>query len=192
MGMYGALYGGGGGSSQPSSPALGIETTPEAIRDRIIDVITAITPRSLIGDRFRRYRNELGGRFQRWAESNAAGCLRCVQVRRIRQRNSAEVTNTDFAELRCSFLISVSYSQTHRFGDDAALDRDDVIDEDIYDIDQAIGMNGRANFAPPYPDACWRQEGNGETSRIGETIEGDDVDIAQIFVSYSYRRALLP
>lgn len=173
---------------QPSSPALGIETTPDEIRDRIITIIEGLTPRSSSSDRFRKYRNEGKGQFVPWAEANATGARRRFQVRRVAQREHAEVSNSDFEELKCTFAVIVAYPQTHRDGPDAALDRDDAIDQDLFDIDQAIGMNGRANFAPPYPDACWRDEGNGEESRIGETIEGNGVDFGQIFVSYSYRR----
>lgn len=175
-------------SGPAASPALGIETTPEAIRDRIITVIESLTPRHDVGVRFARFRNEGRGDLDAWVVANAAGAHRRFQVRRIRQRDGAEVSNSDFEEVRCTFAVRIAYPQTHRWGGDAALDRDDVIDADLYDIDQAIGMNGRPNFSPPYPDACWRENGNGEESRIGETRELDGVDVAEIFVSYSYRR----
>jgi len=176
------------GLGQPASPALDVSTTPAAIRDRIIDVISGLTPTTVSGDLFRPFRNERDGAFQRWTLANAAACRRRFQVRRIGGTDSAEISNSDFEELRCTFRIMVAYPQTHRDGEDAALDRDDAIDADMKQIDQAIGMNGRANLAPPYPDACWREEGNGETSGIvDETIELEGVDIAVMFVSYSYR-----
>lgn len=173
-----------------ASPAFANTTTAQAIRDRMIAVIEGITPRSLAGDRFRRYRNEGAGKFRPWALAFPGSARRRFQVRQIGDREEPSVSNGDFEERVVSFLVLVAYPQTHRDGPDAALDRDDAIDDDTLDIDYAIGANGRGNFAPPYPDACWHPEGNGESSRIAEIDEDQPgVDFAQIYVSYAYRRA---
>jgi hypothetical protein len=189
-GWLGGSSSGGGGGGSTTSPALGIETTAEAIRDRIIAVIAGLVPKTVAGDIFRAYRNEGGGDFQAWAEGNATGCRRRFQVRQLRDRRAPDISNTDFEERMVTFRILVAYPQTHRDGPAAALDRDDALDSDMMQIEHAIGMCGRANLAPPYPDACWRLEGNGEQSRIAETIEGAVVDIGVMYASYAYRRAM--
>jgi hypothetical protein len=148
------------GAAAVVTPALGIETTAEAIRDRIIAVIAGLVPKTVAGDIFRAYRNEGGGDFQAWAEGNATGCRRRFQVRQLRDRRAPDISNTDFEERMATFRILVAYPQTHRDGPGAALDRDDALDSDMMQIEHAIGMCGRANLAPPYPDACWRLEGN--------------------------------
>lgn len=189
MSWFGKWFGGAsGGTTQPSSPALAILTTPKSIRDRIIALIEALTPDAATGDRFHAFRNDRDGAFQKWALANAAGCRRRFEVRRIDDIGGAAVSNSDYEELMCTFRVQISYPQTNRDGEFGALGRDDTIDQDVFKIDKAIGMNGRANFAPPYPDACWRDEGNGERSRIGATLELDGIDIAEIYVSYSYLR----
>jgi hypothetical protein len=178
------------GSTTVVSPALGNETTAEAIRDRIIAVIGGLTPKTIATDRFIAFRNERDGAFQAWAEANPTGCRRRFQVRQLRDRRAPDISNTDFEERMVTFRILVAYPQSHRDGPGAALDRDDALDSDMMQIEHAIGMCGRANLAPPYPDACWRLEGNGEPSRIAETIEGAGVDIGVMYASYTYRRAM--
>lgn len=175
------------------APALNVATTPEAIRDRIIDVIAALTPTRLSSDRFIPFRNERDGNFEKWAKAHAAGCRRRFQVRRIKRVDPPTVSNNDVVELITTMRILVAYPQTHRDGEDAALDRDDTLDADMMQIDKAIGMAGRQNLSAPYPDACWRLEGNGETSRIDTPIFDDEagIDYGVIVTSYSYRRALL-
>lgn len=188
MTWFGRWFGATGGGN--SSPALGLATTPDLIRDRIIAVITALTPHTVAGDRFRPYRNEGGGDFQAWAEANAVGCRRRFQVRRYGVSEPPDVSNEDFEERNVTFRILVAYPQTHRDGAGAALDRDDAMDADMFQIDHAIGMCGRANLSPPYPDACWQPSANGVTSEITDPIDGRGVDFVQIFVSYSYRRSV--
>lgn len=189
-GWYGQWYGDPGVTLQPSSPALALATTAESIRDRIIAVIVALTPSLLASDLYVEYRNELGADFRDWCEDNPAAALRKFQVRRIADASPAEVSNSDHEERIVSFRVLVAYPQTHRYGGDNASDRDDVMDADQMKIDYAIGMCGRANLAPPYPDACWRGSGNGETSGIRARIEGDDVDFVEIVVSYAYQRTM--
>ena len=194
MSLYGPLYGSStssGGGTAPVSPALGIETTASSIRARIITVITGLVPASVPGDLFRPFRNERDGVFQTWAQGNATGCRRTFQVRTIGEDDAPLVSNADFEERMVTFRVLVAYPQTHRDGALGALDRDDSLDEDGKQIEHAIGMCGRANLAPPYPDACWRADGNGERSRIAPMIDGAGVDFLQIFASYSYRRTML-
>ncbi len=154
-------------------------------------MIEGLTPSNVSGDVFRRFRNDRDGAFQKWAETTTTGCRRRFQVRRIADVETPEVSNTDHEGWMCTFRVLVAYPQINRDGPDGALDRDDAMDSDQHQINKAIGMDGRANLAPPYPDAAWRQEGNGERSRITEPIEGDGVDFVQIILSYSYLRTMV-
>lgn len=163
-------------------------TTAEAIRDRILTVIEALTPSSLSADKFRRYRNEGGADFVSWCEANPAAAFRRVQVRSSGAVQSPAVSNTDVEEHVASFLVIVAYPQTSRSGRDAALDRDDLIDADAHSIDNAIGMRGTANFRTPYPDAWWSSPGEGAEH---VTVErGDGVDFLTMRVDYRYHRAV--
>lgn len=168
-----------------ATPAVAtITTTPGAIRDRIYAVIEGLTPRSLTSDRFVRYRNELGADFSKWALAHPAACRRRFQVRKSGDVREAEVSNSDIEERRVTFKVLRAYPQTHRDGPDAAMDRDDAIDDDSDQIEYAIGMTGRANFAyPTYPDACWVEQ------TMPETDDLDGVDIVEMTFSYLYKRA---
>ena len=158
-------------------------TTPAAIRDRALTVIEALVPGSLSADRFRRYRNEDDGDFRAWAESNPAGCLRRVQVRTTGATETPPVSNFDHEEHQVTLEVTVAYPQTHRYGEDAALDRDDVIDQDAFQIDKAIGMQGGANFTPATSaDACWI----GGSPRDIERGEG--VDFLVLVMVFIYKR----
>lgn len=158
-------------------------TTPAAIRDRAITVIEALTPGTLSADRFRKYRNEGDGDFRAWTETNPAGCLRRVQVRTTGATETPPVSNFDFEEHQVTLTVTVAYPQTARFGADQSLDRDDVIDQDAFQIDKAIGMQGGANFTPATnADACWIAGSPREIER------GDGVDFLVLVFVYIYKR----
>lgn len=136
-------------------------TTAAAIRDRIITVITALTPTSHAGDGFRAYREEHNVPFETWATENP-------QLRRFSVRDGGGyippvVSNTDVVRREVEFEILVCYPATHRYGDDAALAMDDVIEEDMNQIENAVGLHGSANFTSPHADACWS---SGTASRV--------------------------
>jgi hypothetical protein len=144
-------------------------TTAEAIRARIITVIVDLTPASDAGVDFTPFRNELAANFRRWADQNAASAHRRFQVRDIGEDSPPDVSNTDVESRRVTYEIVIAYPQTHRWGADAALDRDDVMSQDQHQIEHAIGLTGRANFSGSYPDACWVE---GSTEReIGDACD---------------------
>lgn len=187
MGLYGPLYGdsgsSSGGGSGGTSPALGIETTAESIRDRAIAVIEGLVARVIGTDRFVAYRNEYGADFRHAAEAYPTKAWRWFQVRDDGNDEPPAVSNTDFEERKITLVVLVAYQQNHRAGPDNALDRDDAMSADQHQIEHAIGMCGRANFAPPNPDACWR---SGRTTRI----VGNGVDFLEITQTMSFRRAM--
>lgn len=164
-----------------SSPALGNETTEEAIRDRAIALIALIAPHINAGDAFNPFRNPRAADFYAEMEAAPASAVRRYQVRTSGNGGPPEVSNSDFEEMPVTLTILVAYPQIHRWGSDNALDRDDVIESDRKLIQKAIGIYGRANFSPPHPDACWRS-GNYQTIRGGR-----GVDYLEIVQAMTYR-----
>lgn len=157
-------------------------TTPEPIRDRIIAVIAALTPTSDSSVPFRAYRNEGGADFQGWAEANTTAALRRFQVRLTGSSTVPEVSNTDYEEHTLIASILIAYPQFHRWGAANALDRDDVMDQDAFQVDKAVGMLGGANFTSPHADACW-QDG-----AVMEHVRGQACDFVQFQMTYTYKR----
>lgn len=145
-------------------------TTAAAIRDRIVALIEALTPTSLVGDRFRESRNEGAAAFAAWCEGpGKAAAWRRFQVRSTGEFQSPVVSNTDVELHYVTFEVRVAYPQTHRAGRAAALDRDDVMREDQVLIESTIGLRGYANFASPHPVASWVE---GSTTReVGEGVD---------------------
>lgn len=156
--------------------------TPQTIRDRAIAVIEALTPTSDTGVKFRAYRNEGGADMQDWAEKNPAACRRRFQVRTVGNTFTPPISNTDGEEHQVTLNVLVAYPQNGRDGKKQALDRDDTLDEDAFQIDKAIGMLGRANFSHPHPDACWI-----EGAPIARIV-GVAVDFIEFVLTYIYRR----
>lgn len=170
-------------ATAPVFPVLATATTAESIRDRALDVIEDLIPEILAGDRFIRYRNESGADFRAHARANPQNMWRRVQVRHDGSGVPPPVSNTDVTEQRIQLEVIVAYQQHHRAGPDNALDRDDVMDIDRHQIEDAVGMHGRQNFSPPYPDACWVMDGS--TSEV-ERDEG--VDFVVIKQTMIFRR----
>ena len=157
-------------------------STPSAIRDRALTVIEALTPTSDSALKFKRYRNEGGADFQSWAEEHPAACRRRFQVRTTGGSVVPEVSSQDVEEHRVTLLALIAYPQTNRDGTAGALDRDDTLDEDAFQIDKAIGMLGKANFTDPYADATWIEGG------VSDRIEGAAVDFVELQLTYIYKR----
>ncbi len=162
-------------------------STPEAIRDRMIAVIEALTPTSDVRVPYRRYRNEGGANFQGWAEKNPTAARRRFQVRTAGRTTTPAVSNTDIEQHEVEVTITLAYPQTGRDGPDQALDRDDTADVDQFQIDRACGMLGKANFFSPYPDATWIE------GVPGERIEGETCDFIELrYVMIYFRARALP
>lgn len=157
-------------------------STPEAIRDRAITVITALTPASGSDVKFVAYRNEGGADFRAWAEQNPDACRRRFQVRSRGGTETPPVSNTVIDEHQVTLTVLVAYPQTGRDGAGQALDRDDTLDADAFQIDKAIGMLGAANFTPSTADACWI------SGSPADREEGDGVDFLVLELTYLYWR----
>jgi hypothetical protein len=150
--------------AEETAPNDATATTSEAIRDRIITVIKELAPISDTALSFEPFRNELAGNFRKWADGNATAAHRRFQVRDVGKDQPPDITNTDVEARLVTFEITIAYPQTHRWGGDNTLDRDDVMSQDQHQIEHNIGASARENFTPPtYPDAYWRE---GETTRV--------------------------
>jgi hypothetical protein len=170
---------GGGGAN----PYLASATTAAAIRDRIIAVIEALAPGPLASNPYIGSRNEYGADFEDWARSNPDGAFRRFQVRDTGEQAPPEVSNTNLEWRSVTFEIVVAYPQSHRTGPQNALDRDDIMSADQHQIEQAIGVNGYANFIDPSPNACWV---SGSTDRD----ISDPVDFLVIKQTMGFWRAM--
>jgi hypothetical protein len=159
-------------------------TTPAEIRDRAIAVIAALTPQTDPHLTFRPYRNEGGADFRAFCEANPSACTRRFQARTVGGSVVPLVSNMDTEEHEATLEVTIAYQQAHRWGD-SALERDDVADQDVFEIDQAIGMLGKANFSPPFADATWHPDNDGVPDR--DAING--VEFVTMRVRYFYFRS---
>lgn len=144
-------------------------TTAEAIRDRILDVLEALTPRALSEYAFLRHQEDGDGDFVTWVETYPQSCLRRVHVRQVSDEGP-ETTAGDVAWVRVMFEIAIAYPHSNAYGTDSGLDRDDVIEQDTDQIKHAVGEWGAGRFVSPYPEATW--EGGDESVAI---VNGADV-----------------
>lgn len=158
-------------------------TTAAAIRDRISTVVTALTPTLLSSDRFRESRNEYAANFREWVLGSPAGAFRRFQVRDIGEDTPADSSNTTEELRAATYEVVIAYPQTHRYGDQAALDRDDVMSADQHQIETAIGMRGTSNFTSSNPNAAWV---SGSTARE----VGDGVDFLVITQTMRFWRTM--
>lgn len=154
-------------------------TTQAAIRDQCILMIAAIAPRSNSGDKFVAYPSNADGEFVPWAESTPDGAFRRFFVRATGSDKPVEVSNTDIETHYTELEVMVAYPKTARTGTRGALDRDDVIDQDRFLIEHAIGLLGAANFVTPA--ATYR----GHTVKIDRTSAVCDYLILVQTMSYA-------
>lgn len=156
-------------------------TTSAAIRDRMITVIRAITPTSHAADGFKAYREERDIPFEDWAIDNPI--LRVFSVRSTRRPSPVSVSSAVEEWREETFTVLVMYPHTHRYGDDAALAMDDIIEEDRLAIEAEIGLLGGANFTSATADATW-------SSSDPDVVRGEQVSFLVIPTTYGYWRAV--
>lgn len=157
-------------------------TTEAAIRNRMIDVIRELVPASLSDHRFREMPNEAGADPFQWAIDNPLAAFRAYQVRTSGGSDLPIASDPDVEEWIVTLTIVVAYPQDARAGDGQALSRDDVYEEDKFQIDKATGRLARANFSAPYPDAVWKE------SRIEERDRRAGVDFLVLTHTLFYLR----
>lgn len=179
MGMFGAIFGGAPG--YVPSTLTGVATA-ESIRDQIYALLEALTPASLVADRFRRYRNEGAADFDAWAEANPAAAFRRLQVRQVGTDELPEASTALQEYVRMRFALRVAYPQTHRYGGENAMDRDDVMNEDWQQINRTVGIYGAGNFS-----------GTNDCIPLGATMTretGDSIDFLVVEIDVEFIRAV--
>jgi hypothetical protein len=162
--------------------------TAESIRDRIAAIITALTPTSLSGDKFRQFRNEGGADFDDAMEKNPSGAFRRFQVREVGDDEPPLVTHLTQETVRVRFAIRMAYPQTHRYGSGNALDRDDVMNQDWKAIKYAITGTGgiaKGNFTTA-------TAGSYDSTPLAESTktreQGGAIDYLVIVVVFEFTR----
>jgi len=83
--------------------------------------------------------------------------------------------------------VIVAYAQSHRWGADAALDRDDAMESDEKQIEHTIGRDGYPNF----PDASWLSPDapGSQTETLLEHDENGPVDFLVIRQTMRFYRS---
>ncbi len=162
-------------------------TTAGAIRSTIQALVKAIVPAIDSELAFVPYLNQREASFRRDCQANPAACTRRVQVRARHADKVPDVTNTDVIAERVHIDIIVAYAQTHRFGADAGLDRDDAIDSDRMLIENTVGREGYQNV----PNATWLTPGapGSETETRVERPDEGGVDFLVITQTMRFYRA---
>jgi len=188
MGWWGKWFGdagtGGGGGGVIITNNV---TTAELIRDHIIELVEAITPTLLLGDKFERYLNEGDADFVTWCAAHPESVFRRFQVRDTGDDHPPDISNLDVESRLVTFEIRVAYPQTSRYGKNNALDRDDVMSADQHQIEHTVGLCGYANFTgASAPNAAWVE---------GATRRDQDGGIDFLVITQTmrfYRRMVVP
>lgn len=100
--------------SSGTFPVLSTATTADAIRDRMIVCIEAITPTALTSDKFRAHLDEVA--FDDFIAAQTAGALRRFEVIPYGAEDDPQLTNCDVEERWQRFMIRVAYPANSRYG----------------------------------------------------------------------------
>jgi hypothetical protein len=157
-------------------------TTADALVERVLDIIEAVTP-DTVKTRFRRYLGEGDGNFVAFCEANPESAFRRVQARHGGSVRVPEVSNGDFEERETTISVLIAYANDARAGRDQTRARDAMIGLDLDALELAIGLYGRANFQAPNPEAYFRDWGSTRFSQTACTYLSVDV-------TYAFNRAL--
>ncbi len=158
-------------------------TTADDIVERVLDIIEALTPDTIPGSRFRRYRGEGDGDFVTWCEASPESAFRRVQARHNGSVRVPDVSNGDFEERETTITVLIAYPNDGRAGKNQTRSRDQLIGLDLDQLERAIGLYSRANFTPPNPDAFFR---DWSSARIAQ----DACTFLSVEVTYAFYRAL--
>lgn len=140
-------------------------TTSSEIRDRMIALIAAITPKSQSGIRFRLHRGEQP--IDAFGDGEPGAVLRLFSVLNSGREKAPTVSGIDQEWREATFIVLVGYPQTFRAGSRADRSLEDLIEQDADLITEAIGLYGFGNFTKStiMPDTWDRQVVDGEKTR---------------------------
>lgn len=119
-------------------------TTFEAVRNSQFDAIEGITPSSLDYAKFAKHRAEQD--FRTWCEENPQACFRRVSIVNLFDYEPPQISNTDVEFVEGREEIVIAYPMDYRYGGDAMRDMRDIINEDMYDLDNVLGHRGTGNY----------------------------------------------
>jgi hypothetical protein len=157
-------------------------TTLEAIRDKAITLIQALTPLKAAHIPFRRHVAE--GDFVAWAEANPSACCRRFQILRTGAGEPAMVSNTDLEDRRERLLLVIAYPKTYGlYGEENIRDADDVMESDRELIDgrSGIGKNNAGGYVAGQHSSLLLE---------ANTEEGEAVRFAQLLFEVTYYREI--
>lgn len=180
---------GGGGGGGPIIVTNNV-TTADAIRDRVIALISAVVPTKLAADRFKAFQPEGDGDFVAWCQSKPDAAFRRFLVRDLDAVDRhPRVSNTDVEEHFVTLEIAIAYPQTARTGPKLALGRDDVSTSDRHQIEQQVGVNGYGNFVgATFPNATPLPDDDPAPRRV----KLDGCDLLVITQTYRFYRRMVP
>lgn len=150
MGWFSSTWWGAASSGDVDNfPAPGNAATIEAIRDRMIALIHAITPTVLSDDKFRHVQDEGNGDVREWAEQNPQGAFRRFQAQDAGVDSGLPVfSSVNLEERNATIEIVISYPHNARTGKQWNRDRKDAIDADWRKIYTVLGPGmGQSNFS---------------------------------------------
>jgi hypothetical protein len=117
-------------------------TTFEAIRDKQIQVVEALTPTAHSGVKFEAARDEQD--FREWASSHRAAAFRRFTIVNAFDYQAPEVDTHDVVFERMTAQVVVAYPVGGgRYGAENRRDMRDLIDTDFRQIDRALGPYGQ-------------------------------------------------
>lgn len=119
-------------------------TSFEAIRDRQIAIIQALTPSMLAGNKFRVALDEID--FRDWADAKPLAAFRRFTIADLFEYEDPEVSGGDVEFVRTREEIAIAYPRDYRYGTDNSRDASDCMRSDMRQINTAVGIWGTNNY----------------------------------------------
>ena len=153
-------------------------TTLKLIREQWATLLQALTPSSLIAQKFREYKDRK--EFRDWSEDSPSAALRRFFIEDGMDYELPLSSNMDDEEITTEMTLMVAYPKDGRYGSGEGKTMRDVMREDMHQIDTALGHRGIANYV----------SGQNLAEANDKTIsKGDAVDFLAMTYEINFRRA---
>lgn len=156
-------------------------TTMAAITAKQRAIIAALVPTKSIRRRFEQHAGRRD--FIDWAETNPGRCLRAFEVIDTGEASVPDVSDLNVALELGTSEVTIAYPhQWADYGRDNRRAMEAMIEADMRQVDDAIGLNGIANYLP------------GQCKAIGaaRVVEGDGVTFSVLRYEIEYYRSVSP
>ena len=154
-------------------------TTFETIREQQEALMEALTPNRHASTPFRVAREELD--FRAWAENNPVACFRRFSIRTIGPNDPAEVTSLDVEEITSEVEVLIAYPKhLAKYGPENLQDMDDLINQDEFQVRDAIGSKGYSNWV----------SGQSDANETAFREDGENVTFLNVSIELRYYRAM--